>query len=82
MIDVKTAVRAATTFVGDLFPEAKDIRLEEVEPSSNQWSVVVSFKSGESPNLAAVMGNDPRLFKQVVVDSESAEPVSLKIWKF
>ena len=81
MIDVKSAVRAATTFVGDLFPEARDIRLEEVVPSSNEWSVVVSFKPSESPTLAEVMGSGTRLFKEILVDSENAKPLSLKIWK-
>ncbi len=82
MIDVKTAVRSATTFVGDLFPQARDIRLEEVEPFSDQWSVVVSFKPEESPSIAEVMGGGTRLFKQIVIDSENAKPVSLKIWKY
>lgn len=80
-MDVKSAVHTATTFVGDLFPEARDLRLEEVVPSSNGWSVVVSFKPNDSPTLAEVMGSGTRLFKEILVDSESAKPLSLKIWK-
>jgi hypothetical protein len=79
MVTVKEAVKSATSFVEGLYPGAKDIRLEEVEPNSSQWSVVVSFRT-EDPSLAYVMGTDNRLFKTVLIDSMDGTPVSLKIW--
>jgi hypothetical protein len=83
-VGIKEAVRAATAFLEDLFPGAKNIRLEEVDSNSDavsvHWSVVLSFKSGEPSTLATVMGEEPRLFKTVTLD-ESGTPVSLKHWK-
>ena len=81
MVGVKDAVRSATTFVGELYPEATDIRLEEVEPSSALWTVVISFRTGERATLGYVLGTDQRLFKTVSVDKEDGSPVSLKVWK-
>lgn len=80
MTSVKEAVQAAIEFVGDLFPEARGIRLEEVEPLPSKWSVVLSFNTGEPTTLATVMG-ERRIYKAVEVDSDSGEPRSLKIWK-
>jgi hypothetical protein len=81
-IDMKGAVKAAIAFTEDFYPQAKDIRLEEVEPSSNGWSVVVSFKSGEPGTLAQVMGEGaPRLFKTISIDEVSGKAQSLKVWK-
>ena len=80
MITVKEVVKSATSFVEDLYPEAKEIRLEEVEPNSSQWSVVLSFKTDEPSGLAYVMGSDNRLFKTVAIDPTDGSPISLKIW--
>ncbi len=82
MIGVKDAVKNATEFVADLYPGARDIRLEEVEVDTEkqqEWSVVLSFKTHELGTLASVMG-EQRLFKQVAVQLESGQPVSLRIW--
>ncbi len=84
MIGVKDAVKSATEFVADLYPGARDIRLEEVEvdpEEQQQWSVVLSFKTGESGTLASVMG-EQRLFKQVAIQLESGQPISLRIWHY
>jgi len=77
---VKQAVNAAIGFVEDLFPEAKGIRLEQVEPHSAVWSVVLSFDTGEPSTLASVMGGEKRIFKAVEIDSLSGEPQALKVW--
>jgi len=80
MTNVKEAVQAAIGFVGELFPDAWGIRLEEVEPLQSKWSVVVSFNSGDPTALASVMSGT-RLYKAIEVDNESGEPRSLKVWK-
>jgi hypothetical protein len=80
--DMKGAVQAAFAFAADMFPTAKDLRLEEVEARSGGWSVVVSFTTGEPGTLAQVMGGGPpRLFKTIAIDSESGRAQSLKVWK-
>ena len=83
MIGVKDAVKSATEFVADLYPGARDIRLEEVEVDAGpqQWSVVLSFNTGEPSTLASVMG-EQRFFKQVAVQLDSGEPTGLKIWRY
>jgi hypothetical protein len=81
-VDMKGAVQAAMTFAKDMFPQAKDIRLEEVEPRSGGWSVVVSFTTGEPGTLAQVIGGAvPRLFKTIAIASEGGQAISLKVWK-
>jgi hypothetical protein len=81
-IDMKGAVQSAFAFTKDMFPQAKDIRLEEVEPGSVGWTVVISFSTGEPGTLAQVMGGGaPRLFKTIAVDSTSGKAQSLKVWK-
>lgn len=83
MIDMKGAVQAAFAFAKDMYPEAKDIRLEQVEPSpsSDGWSVVVSFVTQTPGTFAQVMGVEARLFKSISIDSQSGKAQSLKIWK-
>jgi hypothetical protein len=82
MVSVKEAVTSATAFVEELFPGARDIRLEEVESISSNWFVVISFKTGDEPTtFASVMGANSRLFKTVLIDLENGEPFALKVWK-
>ena len=80
MIGVKEAVPPAIAFVKDLYPEAKDIRLEQVQPESSAWSVVLSFQTGEATTLASVMGASHRLYKTIQIDKENGEPLSLLVW--
>lgn len=80
---IKDAVASASHFVEDLYPQARDIRLEEIQPDeTSKWKVVLSFQIGESSSLASVIGNSNRLFKSVEVDRDTSEPLSLAIWKF
>jgi hypothetical protein len=81
LIDMKGAVQAAIAFAKDMFPQAKDIRLEEVEARSGGWSVVISFVTGELGTLSQVMGGGSRLFKTIIIDSASGQAQSLKVWK-
>jgi hypothetical protein len=81
-VDMKGAVQAAFAFTKDIFSQAKDIRLEEVEARSGGWSVVISFTTGEPGTLSQVMGGGaPRLYKTIAIDSETGQAQSLKVWK-
>ena len=81
-IDMKGAVQAAIAFAKEFFPQAKDIRLEEVEPVSSGWSVVISFTTGEPGTLAFALGQGvPRIYKTIAIESESGHAQSLKVWK-
>ncbi len=81
MVNIKEAVRSATTFVGDLYPQARDIRLEQVEPSPSEWTIVLSFRTAEPASLGYVLGTEERLFKEISVASEDGTPISLKVWR-
>lgn len=80
-IDMKGAVQAAFAFTKDMFPQAKDIRLEEVEPGSVGWTVVISFTTGEPTTLSQVLGSTPRTYKTIAIESENGQAQSLKVWK-
>jgi hypothetical protein len=81
-VDMKGAVQKAIAFAKDFFPEAKGIRLEEVEPHSGGWSVVISFTTGEPGTLALALGQGvPRIYKTITVESEGGHVQSLKVWK-
>ena len=81
-VDMKGAVQAAIAFAKDFFPEAKGIRLEEVEPNSGGWSVVISFTTGEPGTIALALGQGvPRIYKTISVESEGGHVQSLKVWK-
>jgi hypothetical protein len=80
MVDMKTAVKAAITFIEDFFPGAKDIRLEEVGPDGALWSVTVSFKTGDSEILSDVMKRDARIYKIVVIEADTGEPRAMRNW--
>jgi hypothetical protein len=44
------------------------------------WKVVISFKLGEPPTISEVMGGDPRLYREVHIDSQSGLPSSMGTW--
>jgi hypothetical protein len=80
MANMKQAVSAAAAFVGDLFQDARDIRLEEIVAHGPVWHVVLSFVSA-TDNPLAMLGTPPRIFKQVEIQRDSGEPVALRVWK-
>jgi hypothetical protein len=44
MVEVQAAVRAATDYLKTLFPDARDLRLEEVEvDGKGAWDVTLSY---------------------------------------
>jgi hypothetical protein len=80
MANIKQAVSTGAEFLEDLFPDAADVRLEEVVAQGPVWQIVFSFTTpGES--LAKRLGVDSRIYKQVEVERESNEPQALKVWK-
>jgi hypothetical protein len=84
MVDVKDAVSTANNFLIDLFPTARDIRLEEVALNSvgTTWQAVLSFRSVDSGQLAAPLtSQSTRVYKQVDVDRISGEARALRNWK-
>jgi hypothetical protein len=83
LISIKRAVTTAQEFVADMFPEARDIRLEEVAYLENydEWEVTLSFPSGEEKTFANALAGQPRLFKTVRINANNGEPLSLKVFK-
>jgi hypothetical protein len=81
-IDMKGAVRIALAFAKDMLPVAKDIRLEEVEPVSVGWSVVISYATNQSPSFAILRGEEEsRSYKKIAINAETGTAQSLKVWK-
>jgi hypothetical protein len=86
MVTVKEAVKSATQFFAEMFPNAQDVQLEEVDLSDSPplWNITLSFElpaSSTRSALAAVMGNPNRIYKLIEVDTETGEPRSIKIRK-
>jgi len=82
MTPMKEAVSTAHQFIADLYPQAQDIRLEEIQPiEPTKWKVVFSFQVGEISALASVISNNNRLFKTVEIDRNTNEALSLTSFK-
>jgi hypothetical protein len=83
--EIKEVVQIASAFLKDLFEDARDVRLEQVEESraGSRWSVVLSYPDISPKPLSTLLGGPDhgRIFKEVVVDSEEKKPVALKVWK-
>jgi hypothetical protein len=86
-VDVKQAVNIARVYLIALYPEAKNIRLEEVELLNGEWNVVLSFPSDDpltssfSAMLLSSQETIPRLYKLVRINKAGGEAVALKVWK-
>lgn len=80
---MKAAVQSAIAFVKDMLPEAKEIRLEEVEPGPTGWSVVVSYIANQPRTIAdALRGEESsRLYKKIEINDKTGKAHSLKVWK-
>ena len=83
MVDVKQAVSTANSFLADLYPAARDIRLEEVSLNAigTTWQSVLSFRVVDSGQLAPLSSQGSRVYKQVDVDRISGEARALRAWK-
>jgi hypothetical protein len=79
-IDVKTAVRIATTYFDQLLQHPyADLAVEEVERSEDgrYWQVTLGYAL-KDPNLSTFMKTD-REFKLITIDASSGEPTSMKV---
>jgi hypothetical protein len=57
MQEAKELVKVASTFLAEQEPEAKSIRLEQIEQrNSGEWSIVLSFPD-LNQSVAAMLGN-------------------------
>ncbi len=90
-MEIKTVVRRAKEYIGDLFTEegARNIGLEEIEfdGTSNTWRVTVGFsrpwdKDFDSPGslLKEIVEGPPRLrdMKVVTLDDTQGKVLSVK----
>ena len=80
MIGPKEAVQAALKFLGDMVPDAKDPRLEEIEIDVDLWLITLSYVSVPTPaELADIIGGaSPRIYKTIKIDREGTF-LSMKI---
>jgi hypothetical protein len=86
-VSVKSAVKAAISYVKDLYADSnlRDLMLEEVEFSegANQWLVTVGFSLPETKEdaMLVIPINRPlsRRYKVIKINAETGEPVSMKI---
>ena len=83
MINVKEAVKVATAYFAELFPNAKEVRLEEVEMAEEGpwWDVTVSFEIPAATAMEAILAQRNREYKIIKVNRDSGEPHSIKIRK-
>lgn len=90
MISIKEAAQRAAEFCQQLFIDAQDILLEEVERDENDkfWLITVSYlatapkRAGIATPGTAMEGLFPRFerrYKSLKVDAQTGEVVSMKI---
>lgn len=88
MISIKEAAQQAAEFCRQLYPDAQDFLLEEVERDENDkfWLITISVlatvsKRSSSP-LIAITGVESRFerhYKILKVDAQTGEVISMKI---
>ena len=84
MTTIKEAVATASTFILELYPEAQDLRLEQIEMSGNKWEVVMSFRASDHSSRMVSLGQPvqpSRIFKEVDVNRTTGEAVGLRMFK-
>lgn len=85
MSAIKYAVAIAREFIESMYPDAKSLRLEGVEPIDDYWEIIFSFLGDEkmTGSAAFLMGkivpDDLRTYKKVTVAGSEAK--SLRPWK-
>ena len=79
-MEIKDAVQAAKNFLVDLFPEAKQsLRLEEVDSTARQWSIVFSYV--KPLTTFEFISDGERLYKTVLIDRKSGVANAVKVFK-
>jgi hypothetical protein len=91
MIPFQKAVQQATDFCRQLYPDAQDVLLEEVEREEDKfWLITVSYlteaaKRGGGTALGMGMAMEQmfprfeRRYKSLKVDAQTGEVISMKI---
>lgn len=86
MANVKEAVTAALSSAKEWFPNALDIRLEEIEipQGSSEWLITLSFLVPKAEPVANVFAQNlfpqhERLYKIFIVDIETGHLKSMRI---
>ena len=84
-MDVKEAVDVATKYLRSLYPQAANIRLEEVESTDSRWLITLSFvhlDDALSDQIGRISwGGSQRDYKEFTVDAESGAVRAMKIRK-
>jgi hypothetical protein len=84
-LDVKDAVRMAMEYFRELFGNPfVDLSLEEVQKGAHdQWVVTLGYSMARNtPAGPAVIPNYPRMYKQITIDPDKKQVVSMRITKF
>lgn len=82
-VDVKAAVRIATTYFDQLLQHPySDLAVEETERSDDgrYWVITIGYVL-KDPSLPPFLSGKSREFKVITVDANSGEPTSMKIKK-
>jgi hypothetical protein len=84
-LDVKEAVRIALDYFRELFGNPfMDLSLEEVQKAKDgQWAVTVGYVMARNTSAGLQpISNYPRMYKLILVDSNTREVASMKVAKF
>jgi hypothetical protein len=85
MLSIKQAAEQAMKYLSDLFREAEDITLEEVESDPSSWLITLSYLADRRSEeqvprtLAPMYPQKKRNYKIFTVDKVSGEVTSMKI---
>jgi hypothetical protein len=78
-------VKAALSIAAEIYPEARDLLLEEIDlDSKNNWLITVSFSVprtvGANPLVSSLGGLTSRkLFKQFLINGNTNQVIAMKI---
>lgn len=71
------AVSIAGKRLREVFPEATDFRLEEVERQMNDWLITLSFPERGNGTVGQILGR--REYKTVQIDGASGEVQAIRM---
>ncbi len=80
MIPMKNAVKIASDYLAEVFPDVREVRLEEVELAEEGpfWNITFSFLRPQPPPLSMI---SDREYKVVQVGSDKGDLHSIRIRK-
>jgi hypothetical protein len=83
MLSIKQAAQSAQKYLVDLFGDVPDIRLEEVDSSSDAWMITLSFlidNSADEPLVYRAYRTEKiRQYKTFWIDKNTGEVTAMKI---